>query len=230
MFIKILETTILILIMKIPFVYSRLQEENGFYQSSIVVILQALAFAIYTLLIHIQKWVKSKILVQVKILNNFYNTNFSVIFLRTKERTRDFERKLRIEIKINYISKISNFFIKKTIKGVYLFLELERDDVSITSKDRYVSPTYRGIRISLEDILLNHITKSNNTNILLEIYANIKLDDVNLVNNNEEIIIYPQFLDFEGKEIGKLKKIFLKPLVENYRFKLKIDGKNEGEN
>ena len=47
MFIKILETTILILIMKIPFVYSRLQEENGFYQSSIVVILQALAFAIY---------------------------------------------------------------------------------------------------------------------------------------------------------------------------------------
>lgn len=230
MLIKFFETLILIIIMKIPFVYEKLQDKNGFFQSSIIVILQGLAFAIYTLLLSIQKWISSKVSIQVKILNDFYNTNFSVIFLGTKEQTRDFERKLKIEIKIKYICNISTWFIKKAIKGVYLFLELERDDITITSKDRYVTQTYRGIKVSLEDIMLNHIAKSNKTNIDLQIYAYISLTDIDLVNNNEELIIYPQFLDFEGKNIKIFKRIFFKSSVENYKFKLKVAEKKEGEN
>lgn len=229
MIIKILEIILLFGCIKYTPIFSILKEQNGFIQSTVVVWVQAFSFFIYILLMVISKFIYSKIKVEIKMLNDFYNTNFSVIYLKeTGELTSDFERKIRIELKIEYISNLGTTILKKIMNGVSIFLEIDRNDITISSNDKYVIKTQYGVKIPLDEILNSHFEKTNKTKFDIEIYMNIALHNKSYVENNEEVIIYPLILDKQNKKIF-FRKIFLKFLSENYRFKLKLEKTDNEE-
>lgn len=202
MIIKILEVILLFICIKYAPIFNILEEQNGFIQSTAVVWVQAFSFFIYTLLMIGSKFIYSKIKIYIKVLNDFYNTNFSMIYLKSdKKITKDFERKLRIELRIEYINNFILSILKRIIKDLFLSFEINRDDVTISSNDRYVIKTQYGIKVPLEKILSSHLEKTNKTKFNMEIYANIILHNESYIENNEEIIIYPQVLNKKNKKI-----------------------------
>ncbi len=221
--VKILEFIILLFCIRYIKIFEYVGKQNGFIQSSIIVWIQGFALAIYTLLLFIYNLIKSKLKIEVRILNDFYNTNFSVVYLKSDgQLTKDFERKIRFEIKINYTNRWFLPVFKTIIKNTIVSFELNREDVTINSNDRYVRKTQHGIQIPLEDILTSHIVNTNKTEFSMEIFANIVVDKYCSNQNNEEIIIYPQLLTNKNRKIY-FKKIFLHFFSETYRFKLKLE-------
>lgn len=205
-------------------IYNLIEKQDGFSQSTIIILVQTISYILCIIGQAFIKNFKSKVNLDIKVLNDFYNTDFSVIYLnKQKKVTEDFERKIRIEFKINYTKKLFPLVIfNKIIDGVVISFEIERDDVTLQSVDRYVISTQHGINIPLKKILASHIGKTTETEFPLEVYAYIILTSDSIYENNEEIIIYPQILNKDGKKIF-FRRFFIKSLIKSYKFKLKLE-------
>lgn len=221
--IRILEFLLLVLIIKTPTLLTKVTEMSGFEQSSLIVWIQGISFIIFTLLLSLKNLFQCNIKIESETKNRFYNTDFSVIFFKENgDVTKDFEREININIRINYINKVYVKFLSILLKDLYLCYELERDDITIRSNTLDVEGTYRGIKYPLNVVIKKHLNKSDKSEIEIGILAKIVVSNIENYVDDQIEIIYPEILTKDNKKIF-FRRLFLKSELKTYKFKVKIE-------
>lgn len=207
---------------------------DGIAQSSIVVLIQILAFFVAYFFIQVfSKIFAFKLGIVTEIKNNFYGTNFTLISYdeKPKEETIDKERKLNIKIKIDCVTKCLKCIFAFFIKDLYLYYELKRDDIKLKSFDKNAEKTANGIRYSLNNLVEKHMLEKSEVSYEVEMTAILSFDKSNTKDNNEVLYIYPRLYN-KNKKVTLFSKYFLKKNFEDHKIKViikKINVDLEGE-
>lgn len=207
---------------------------DGITQSSIVVLIQIVAFTIAYFLIQIfSKIFAFKLGIITEIKNNFYGTNFTLISYdeEPNEETIDKERRLNIKIKIECITKCLKCIFAFFIKDLYLYYELKRDDIKLRSFDKNAEKTANGIRYSLNNLVEKHMLEKDKVSYEVDMTAILSFDKPNTKDNNEVLYIYPRLYNKEKKPTF-FSKYLLKKNFEDHKIKVIIKRRNinlEGE-
>lgn len=202
---------------------------DGIAQGSIVALIQGIAFVVVYLAINIvSKFFTFKLLISSNTKNKFYNTNFTFLSYdeENNDETIDKERKLNFLIEVKYLNKISKSFFAWLMKDLYLYYELERNDITLRSFNRDVESIEKGIRYPLNTFIEKHILKTEKSEYDVSIVGVLSFNKKLAQENDEVEYIYPRLLNKIGKET-LISKYFFKKNLENHQIKVVIKKNNE---
>lgn len=202
---------------------------DGFTQGLIILIIQASIYIVYYCVTSIAaRGIKFSSNITTSIENEYYGTNFSLIYFDEiqAEETKDFLRKLQITIKISYYNKLHRKLISRLLKNLYIYYEIERDDITLQSQDRNAEETEFGIKYSLNNFINKHLSKNDEGNYTINIRALLGFEKEFARDNNEEEYIYPRILTKDKKE-SRIAKLLIKNSLENHKIKVIINRKEE---
>lgn len=207
---------------------SELLKSNGLFQGVFIASIPTLINVIYAILVWIFLNIRFNLKITSDIKNEYYATDFSLIYFdeNKNEETKDFCRKLKILIKIEYYNKICTRVILFLFKNLYIYYEIERDDISLRSRDRNAIETQKGIKYSLNNLLDKHIIKNSEGSYETAMHVLLSFEKNATRNNEEDEYIYPRILKKNGKE-SIIAKIFIKKELKKHRIKIIIKKKEK---
>lgn len=223
---RLIEFVILFAVISNDSFINKIETQNGFIQSSVVVWLQGIAAISYIVVSNMLRYVNNSIDIKINIKNELYQTESSMIFYRNdKDHTHEDERNIVINIKFSYRNIISKKFIEWILKNKILKFEIIHPSLELSSNDAEIEETINGFYYSLNRIIESQIKKTRTATWEKNIKASFIIDENILEDCDSDIYIYPVIWKQDENKEAFLSRIFIKFIKKEYLIKIITHGR-----